>query len=638
MPIPALVIGLGGTGAIVATHVKKELMESTNTWPLKEVKILVFDTDTNAAKSATVGASGQIRAGGLTTGGVQLREGGEFHYVGGFVKPLVEQVARGDHKHIGRWFQADAYLKELSLPDSMYNLNVGAGQFRQFGRLAVFKDMNDASARKVYNTISDAMSKIKQGNPTLKGLEVFIVGSVAGGTGAGMFADVAHLVRKISELPNVQLQGKVQIRGYLVLPDAFSRSIGVDNLKEMQARAFAAMRENRRFTVNFDHERGYPIPYRESGADPVWNGSVKGQLFDLLYYIDGQGGQAATASLKDGVAPSLADAISSAIDGDAGPAFSSYVVNVKAVYAGRIGRRILAPKTPTFGALGTYSIVFPIYHIVESWTHDLARQLLDQMLAPTSFDSRSGIPTGLAADQNQEDPGQEGHTLGFDFLNSQQAIVHEYTDENGQTQREAVEPTLLPGQLWYIASAARHGSSSILPELIERQIDDWREYFMPEGQDEETRRLLDRVKTTLNARLYDAKEGGEVMASNQMKQKQKEEPAVAADRIVRSARAFTMRYLGSPDRSGRRSGGLYRKTLDEIVAYHVERFNKQIDLLILSTLNGNPNNPQTLAKGGKVGFLSKFLDGLLKPWNWLAANCKMHKSSGVKWERDTGLP
>jgi hypothetical protein len=610
MPVPALVIGLGGTGAIVATHVKKELMESAGAWPLKEVKILVFDTDTNAAKSATVGASGQVRLGGLTTGGVQLREGGEFHYIGGFVKPLVEQIAAGQHPHIGRWLQADAYLKELSLPDSMYNLNVGAGQFRQFGRLAIFRDMNDAAARKVYNTISDAMSKIKQGNPTLKGLEVFIVGSVAGGTGAGMFADVAHLVRKISELSTIQLSGKIQIRGYLVLPEAFSRTIGVDTLKEMHARAFAAMRENRRFTINFDHERGYPIPYREVGADPIWNGAVKGQLFDLLYYIDGQAGEAATASLKDGVAPSLADAISAAIDGEAGPAFSSYVVNVKAVYGGRIGRRALAPKTPTFGALGTYSIVFPVYHIVESWTHDLARQLLGDILAPISFDPRSGIPTQLAADQNQEDPGQEGRSLGFDFLNSPQAMAYEYIDRNGQTQSEAAEATLLPAQLWHIAAAARRNDSNILPELIERQIDDWQEYFMPEGQDEETRRLLDRVKATLNARLYDVKEGGEVMASSQLKRQQKEEPVAAADRIARSARAFSMRYLGSPDSYGRRSGGLYRKTLDEIVAYHVERFNKRLDLLILSSLNGNPNNPQTLAKGGKVGFLIKFLDGL----------------------------
>ncbi len=610
MPVPALVIGLGGSGATVATYVKKELMESTQKWPLPEVRILAFDTDTDAAKDATIGASGQMRMGGLTTGGVRLREGGEFFYIGGNVKALVEQVAQGQHKHIGRWFQAETYLKDLSLPDNMYNLNVGAGQFRQFGRMAIFKDLNDASSRRVFNTLSDALTRLKQQNPTLTNLQVFIVGSVAGGTGAGMFADVAHLVRTIASQPNIQLQGKISIRGYLILPDAFAQTVRTDVLKEMHARSFAAMRENRRFTINFDYERGYPMPYREKGADPVWNGAVKGQLFDLLYYIDGQGGQAATTSLRNGVAPAIADAISAAVDGEAGPAFSSYVVNVKAVYAGRVARGVLPTKAATFGSVGTYSIVFPIYHIVEGWAHDLSKQMLDHFLAPTEFDPRSGTPTALATDQNPEEPNENGGTIGFEFLNSQQAISFEYVDADGSTQSMSVEPTLLPQQLFYIASEARRGSSSILPDLIERKIEDWQAHFMPEGQDDETRRLLDRVKTTLNSRVYDLKEGGEVMATDQIKQKQQEELDAAADRIERGVRAYKNRYLGAPSRDGRRSGGLYRKALDEIVAYQMDRFIQRLDLFMLATLNGSANNPQTVAKHGKVGFLGTFLRGL----------------------------
>ena len=86
MAIPALVIGLGGSGATVATYVKKELMESSQKWPLKEVRILAYDTDTDAAKSARIGAGSKTRIAGSTTGGVQLRDGGEFFYVGGNIK------------------------------------------------------------------------------------------------------------------------------------------------------------------------------------------------------------------------------------------------------------------------------------------------------------------------------------------------------------------------------------------------------------------------------------------------------------------------------------------------------------------------------------------------------------------------
>lgn len=614
MPTTALVIGLGGTGTLVATHVKKELMENASTWPIKEVKILAFDTDHNAVRQNTVGASGAVRQAGRGTGGVQLRDGGEFYYVGGNVKRLMEEVAAGKHKHIGSWLQAKFYLDGLSLSDQMYNLNVGAGQFRQFGRLAIFDDLNDPRKRKIYNTLSDALVKLKQGNPTLTHLQIFIVGSIAGGTGAGMMADVAHLARAIATQPSVQLDGKLSVRGYLVLPDAFSRTISDPTiLSEMHARAYAAMRENRRFTISFDYQRGYPMHYREDGNDPVWNGAIKGKLFDLLYYVDGQGGQAGNTSLKNGAAPAIADAISAAIDGEAGAAFSSYVVNVEAVRAGRMARKLLPQRAATFGAVGTYTIIFPIYHIVESWGHNLARELLNTILAPAAFDKTSEIPTQLATNQNQEEPGAEGHDHGFDFLRSQQAVYYEYVDQNGRTQTDPIEPTLLLPQLHHIANEARRQSSTLLPELMEQRIEDWMAHFLPEGEDEETRQLLNKVRTTINTRLYDNEGKGEVMTSNQLKQKQKEEAAAAADRITRGARAFKNRYLGSESsRSGRRSGGLYRKTLEQIAEYHLDRFSKRLDLTTLAILNGNTNTPQRQAKGGKVGFLAKFLAGLLE--------------------------
>src|SRR5690606_29152949 len=131
----------------------------------------------------------------------------------------------------------------------------------------------------IYGTIQAALVKVKRNNPTLKSLQVFIVGSLAGGTGAGMFIDTAHLVREIATQDNLDLKGKMSIRGYLVLPDAFSRTVDQALLRSMYARAYAGMRESRRFTVSFDHAQGYPMYYHAGSGHPLWHGAIKGKLF-----------------------------------------------------------------------------------------------------------------------------------------------------------------------------------------------------------------------------------------------------------------------------------------------------------------------------------------------------------------------
>jgi hypothetical protein len=284
MPSPALIVGLGGTGALVATYVKKNLMETSGgIWPLKEVKILAFDTNT---KQPEIGGQGQIREAGQSTGAVRLANG-EFFFTGGNVQGLMHEVAKGKQPHLQSWLMADWYLSTIS--DKVFNLNEGAGQFRQFGRLAVFKDVATPSNSTIYNTLNDALVKLSRDNSVLTNLPVFVISSLAGGTGTGMFADVTYLIRKISEQSRVNLKGKMSVRGYLILPDAFSQTVDPAWLRSMNARAFAAMRENNRFAIDIDYERGYPMHYQEGDGDPLWHGSLKGKLFDQLYYLDGNG-------------------------------------------------------------------------------------------------------------------------------------------------------------------------------------------------------------------------------------------------------------------------------------------------------------------------------------------------------------
>ena len=609
MPSPALIVGLGGTGTLVATYVKKELMETLDgKWPPKEARVLAFDTDT---KLPEIGGQGQIRQAGRSTGAVRL-DTGEFFFVGGNVQGLMREVAAGKHPYLHNWLLADWYLGEAKLADKAYNLNEGAGQFRQFGRLAVFKDVSTPSNSTLLNTLRDALVKIKRDNSPITNLQVFIIASVAGGTGAGMYADVAHLIRKIAEQPAVDLKGKMSIRGYLVLPDAFSRTVDQAWLRSMHARAYAAMRENRRFAVSFDYARGYPMRYQEGEGDPILHGALNGKLFDLLYYVDGHGerNQLGAVDLKYGVAPAIADAISAAIDKEAGGAFSAYVANVEMERVARVSRGDLSSKSATFGSVGTYSIVFPIYNIVESWTHDMGLEVLNQLLIPDEFDSRTGRPTKLKANQNQENPGVDGQTAARDFLKGTKPIIYSYRDENDALQTLQAEPTLLLGELGRIADVSTKPGRAAIQELASRGIADWNPFFVPRGDDRETQRLMQRIENMLNIRIYD-REGklGQVIASDQ--QKQKEDPALGYERLLTEVRLFKNRHLGDEDpRTGQRSGGSYRSALAEIVDHQIARFTLCLDYYIQATLNGSPNRSAMEAKCGKLGFLDDFLNAL----------------------------
>lgn len=609
MPSPALVVGVGGTGALVATYVKKELMETSGgVWPLKEVKVISFDTD---KKQPELGAQGQVRGHGQTTGAVALSNG-EFFFTGGNVRTLMEEVARGKHPHLGGWLLADWYLGTLS--DKVFNLNEGAGQFRQFGRLAVFKDVATPANSIIFNTLNDALVKLSRDNPQMTSLQVFVISSLAGGTGAGMFADIAYLIRKIAEQSSVNLKDKMTIRGYLALPDAFSQTVDHAWLRSMHARAFAAMRENRRFTVSFDYGRGYPIYYHKDSGNAIWHGSLKGKLFDLLYYLDGNGVSRLNATdIKRGLAPMIADAVSAAIDKESGPKFATYVANVEAERLNRITRGEISKKTATFGAVGTYSVVFPIYQIVETWTHQLGLTLLKDLTKPDmgSVDKRSGVPLALLSNANQENPGEDGKAAALKFLRANQPLTGQERDEQNGLRTIQVEPSLLFGELGRIAEAANRPGNAIQSELAGRTITEWAPIFYPQAEDRETERLKTRIQNTLDMRLYD-KEGkvGAVIASDQQKPK-KEDPEQGVERLKGEVLVYKKQQLGEEDsRTGQRAGGKYRDALGQIAEYQIARFKLYLDVFTQLTLNGSPNRPALESRSGKIGYLLDFTAAL----------------------------
>ena len=115
------------------------------------------------------------------------------------------------------WFP----LSNKELINNLTDLKKGAGQIRIFGRLAFF--FNSDKIKKAISDSINAIMGVEQANsffsPTNQEIDIYIVGSLAGGTGSGMFMDTALMCRDIvTDGPN---NIEVAIRGYFVLPEVF---------------------------------------------------------------------------------------------------------------------------------------------------------------------------------------------------------------------------------------------------------------------------------------------------------------------------------------------------------------------------------------------------------------------------------
>ena len=224
-------IGIGGTGRDVLMRIRRLLVDrygDLNKLPV--VSFVHIDTDAAAGKVS-----------GLRTGntyhGVDLSFR-DAEKVGATmtateVSDFIQGVERrptdrtGPYDHIAQWFP----------PQLLRNIRAieqGAKGIRPVGRLAFFHNY-----LKIKNAIESAEQRTKGHEQFLlkewnlivdPGLNIFIVGSLCGGTGSGMFLDTAYALRNAYT--------GVQIVGYLVIsPELYG------NTPNMCANTYAALME-----------------------------------------------------------------------------------------------------------------------------------------------------------------------------------------------------------------------------------------------------------------------------------------------------------------------------------------------------------------------------------------------------------
>jgi hypothetical protein len=595
---PTLVIGIGGTGLKAATLIKKSILEANRNAIPPNVAILAIDTEMDIKWRA--GGWGQARDEAHATGPVGINTFGEYVPITGNVRPLGEEImheqrdAETDpslrrtqpHRHISPWFQAGYYLNRYKVDDAVWNLDVGAGRLRQFGRIGLFSRL-----KTVTDMLRNALEVIRsQGAPTVY---VHVVGSLAGGTGSALFADVPHLVKQLATV--VGFRQTPIVFGHFVLAEAFGGTpqvqLGQAGVREdFDARSFAALRELTRLQ-GVTPAAPYPMIYDPRGTGEM-SARIEKPLFAAVYLYDGN---RANNALKDqeihnGVAPTIADAVVAYIDGKSSGTFTSHSVNFKSFYS---AYRIPADRV-TYGSIGTYTIELPIYHIVEGWAHDLAREALDVLLAPHARDEQTGVPTALKPDA----AGATSNTRS----NPMQEAERWLNEDN----------TAL------VAKLAEWGKSIDQPSTIRMQrVDEalgldafgWQQFMAPGDANWQT--WVAEAQSELEGNLRDPK--GKYFVNPKAGGGTNEQKALnlqgEIDRMLKA-------MVGDTQEVWLRSGGEFGKSLKRLSSHHYAEFSNALVKWLTLTLNGSANLSDPLERRqGKLGYARAFLgrvDGLLK--------------------------
>ncbi len=582
MTRPAIVIGLGGTGQWVLTFLKKELLEIGGGKMPEGVKLLAFDTTSRTTARAGQGSKRETKD-DIRAGAVELIEGKEFIPIGDNVSQLASEISSGKHSHL-QWFPAKSFLSKL--PSAAFTTKEGSGQIRQMGRISVFRDLSAMNKSEILSRLRSAMEELKNKVSRDVQMEVIIVGSLAGGTGAGMLVDMALLVRAQAAK---MVQNNFLVRGFFVLPRAFTEG-GIGEGRDMLARSFATWRELDRFMIVSERFGLRQINYHETNQD--LRIKLDRRAYDISYMVDPARQTAntlETVKAEEGVFPALAHCLSAILDDKAGKAFTEFVnTNVA-------GKLATLPRRPYHSAIGSYTLKVPVFYAEEKFSHQLALEVLQEFLRPEI--NEKGRVTRVSELYNHEVPeGQVGRPAVLKFMASSALNIDGNEIPNTKFMPLMAELRSKEAQREnaIVQQVARGGlttvSSRYLMALTDISQDDAGKLL--------ARNLTDELQHPIWKDVAPSRQAGDT-------------PAAAYTRIKNKVPEVRQEHYGLDTASGERLRGKYGKALEQVKLAQLARFRILLHAWTIHALNGEAADPVT-ARGGKIGYVRAFYAELVE--------------------------
>lgn len=332
---PTLIVGVGGTGRWVLTHLKKALRDGGSGVLPANVRFVLLDTSEQEETNVFRDATGKIT--GVEFAGVSLTPD-EILLLGQNMSTVIDQGHRAADAALDGWFPFDDYR---GLTAQERNLAAGTSGRRPLARAGLIDKLREgvqqqppagAGNNQVATPESSHQEQVGNDAALLWGklvadcgkvlddklVRVIIVGSLTGGMGGTLF-DLAYLARRAG-MRVIPSNGTVHLEGYFTTPGAFHDVPA--NQTRLQVNAMAAGRELQRFQLS----QGFPFPMDYltvarplSEGDPAYMAQAcDWRLFDDVTLFGG-GGSPERGEDKSGepwatVLASMADVITFRMD------------------------------------------------------------------------------------------------------------------------------------------------------------------------------------------------------------------------------------------------------------------------------------------------------------------------------------
>jgi len=344
---PTVVIGLGGTGYNTLLKLKQRFVDAYGSLP-PIVKLLSIDTTENAEGAAERDAA-EIRL-----------DHGELFVLQ--VNNPERLVGNGTNPHLDEWWPPEVPKQAIT---------AGAGQVRARGRLALFARANEVYSR-LQRTIDDVRNIRNQKQSYAEqfqvsaraGVEVYLVGSLAGGTGSGTFLDISFMARDIVG------DSESNLTAVLLLPGLFTRKAGVALVKP---NAYGALKEIEYLSTM---KGNFQVDYGVRRVD------VTRPPFDLIYLIDSSNEQGRVVSDDRDLYSLIADGMYVQIGSQIGVDNANAVDNIKTQIA---TAGMVKGRSPQYCSFGVASLVMPSF---DTLIYEDAKRLVnDDLLNGAVVDS-----------------------------------------------------------------------------------------------------------------------------------------------------------------------------------------------------------------------------------------------------------
>lgn len=329
---PTLIIGLGGMGSRIVEGVYRNFMAGDpNGLEKANAAFLCLDTDENDIKK---------RRKIMPPDNVVKTSSDLSTTIGHYINRIERRTS------VKKWFDTRSF--ELNTMP----LNSGAAQVRMASRLAMMSAINEGKFAPIDNAITQLMST----NPARKkgnDIKIHIISSLAGGTGAGTFLQVAYYVKNAMREHGAEAP---RVNGYFILADVLcdDSNCGLDQTQKENTRSntYACIKELIAFSSS-DRDSGlkkiefeYKLGQRDKGlpADAPYN---------VYYMIDYNGADGGNLTKHDRYYDQLISYVFLNAFSDVGDNYRQLAIN-------QIRQQIESDGKKKFASIGVSKLIYPV--------------------------------------------------------------------------------------------------------------------------------------------------------------------------------------------------------------------------------------------------------------------------------------